>query len=96
MTAMAVNMAETVTAMMSRKVRNQAPYSERELRRGTKWGPIDEDIAAVEAFVAKSLGPVLDVAFPFFSQVAADMRTQAGVAGFSLEAACARALSHFE
>lgn len=59
-------------------------------------GPADEDIAAVEAFVAKSMGPVLDVAFPLFARVAADMRTRAGVAAFSLEAARARALSYFE
>ena len=56
---------------------------------------VDEDIEAVSQFIEKSMGPVLNVAFPLFAQVAADMAQQTGGAAFSLEDACTQALSYF-
>ena len=56
---------------------------------------VDEDIEEVSKFVEKSMGPVLNVAFPLFAQVAADMRQKTGGDPFTLEEACDQALSYF-
>ena len=65
------------------------------LERNTE-GPVDEDIQVVSTFIEKSMGPVLNVAFPLFAQVAVDMQGQTGDAGFTLEDACTQALHYFE
>lgn len=56
---------------------------------------VDQDIAAVNTFIEASMGPVLNAAFPLFAQVAADMQAKTGADGFTLEDACAQALSYF-
>jgi hypothetical protein len=56
---------------------------------------VDEDIATVNTFIETSMGPVLNAAFPLFSQVATDMQARTGAQGFTLEDACAQALSYF-
>ena len=57
--------------------------------------PVDEDIENVSKFVEKSMGPVLNVAFPLFAQVAADMLQRSSGTPFTMEDACAQALSYF-
>lgn len=59
-------------------------------------GEVDSDVQAVEAFVERSINPVLNVAFPLFAQVATDMQAQSGTGQFSLESACAQALTYFD
>ena len=56
---------------------------------------VDEDIQEVNEFIDASMGNVLNVAFPLFTQVAQDMRHKSMGQAFTLEEACEQALTYF-
>ena len=58
-------------------------------------GEVDEEVQTIQRFVQLSMNQVLDVAFPLFAQVAAELSAEKGPGKFSLDDACQRALSYF-
>jgi hypothetical protein len=59
-------------------------------------GDVDDDLDRVKRFVTASLGRVLDLAYPLFALVAADMQGRmAAGESHSLEDAVERALAYF-
>lgn len=59
-------------------------------------GDVDADLDAVTEFVGTSLGPVLNIAYPLFALVAADMQGKmAAGESHSLEDAVEQAMGYF-